>query len=323
MAIVRVYTFDNVTVRDNTKMDDELDNIVSYLDSTSTDEIILTFDDAIEPPLTLGSLSKNPVLDLKQNDTSKVYFGNKNGSIESLVSTGLAPFDIISTTVCTNLNLHYLDGVDGAFFNSQNVSGQYFLGNLIIEKLATGSNNLSLLQDGDIHKVRRTSDNASIFELQDMDESTRKIGLGSNLNLKVEYDPITNESSSNNTSFDALRYSDLLEQEKIFSFAGIYNSATTGQTGILLATHIVAMKLPNLLRLRRFTLYKGNSGGVTCYLYKNSVLQATISVANGTDINVPFSIDVDIRPVLGDVFTIKFDSAGNQNYIFAGVTGLT
>lgn len=323
MAIVRVYTFNDVTVRDNTKIDDELDNIVSYLDSTSTDEIILTFDDDIEPPLTLGSLSKNPVLDLKQNGASKVYFGNKNGSIESLVPTGLAPFDIVSTTVCTNINLHYLDGIDGAFFNSQNLVDQYFLGNLIINKLSTGTNNLSLLQDGDIHKVRRTSDNASIFELQDMDESTRKIDLGSNLNLKAEYDPIANATATNNTSFDALRYTDLLDQDKIFTFSGIYNSATAGQTGILLATHITMMKLPGLIRMRRFIMYKGSSGGVTCYLYKNGVLQSTLTIGNGSEVNVPFSINIDITPVLGDVFTIEFDSVGNQNYIAAGVIGLS
>lgn len=322
MAISRIYTFDNITVRDNNKIDDELDNIISYLDSTAEDEIIIVFDDDIEPPLTLSSLSKNPIFDLKQNGTSKLYLGNKQGSIESLISTGVAPFDISSTTKCTNLNLHYLDDVNGDFFNSQNVAGQYFLGNLIIEKLSTGSNNLSLLQDGDIHKIRRTSDNTSIFEIQDLDESTRKINLGSSLNLKIEYDPITNESESNNTDFDALRYKDILDTSEILFFADTTNTLTGAQTDKVISTWICQMPIDGLATIKHLVCYKGTSTGtIDITLYKNGSSVANLALPSGSDINSPHRVDCNISANFNDVFVIKATTSGSQNYICAGCTG--
>lgn len=321
--IVRVYNFNNVTVRDNTKIDDELDNIISFLDGSALDEVILVVDDDIEPPLTNVAISKNPSFDIRKDNSTKVYLCNKNGSIESLISTGVAPFDIASTTLCTNLNAHYLDDIDGSKFNSQELTGQFFLGNLIIEKLTTGSNNLSVLQDGDILKLRRSSDNDSILEVQDFDESTRIISLPSDLNVKVEYNPITSESATNNTNFDVLRYTDLLTKENKLWFAGVKNSLTAGQTDVPIAAYICGLPLTGLAKLKKLSCWSSASGGLTIKLYKNGTLQSTLTISVGATANTAYTQDLDINVVLDDVFTVKCDTVGNAGYVLVGVIGET
>lgn len=320
--ITRVYTFDNITVRDNTKIDDELDNIISFLDGSALDEVILVVDDDIEPPLTNVAISRNPSFDIRKNNSTSVYLCNKNGSIESLIATGVAPFDITSTTLCTNLNAHYLDDIDGEKFNSQDLPDQFFLGNLIIEKLTTGSNNLSVLQDGDILKLRRSSDNASILEIQDLNESTRKINLGSVFNLKATYNPIDEESATNNTDFDILRYQDILDTSEILFFANTSNTLTGAQTDKVIASWICGIPISGLATFRRLYCYKGTSTGtVTITLYKNGSSAGVLSIPSGSDINAPHSVDINVDAEYGDVFVIKATTSGSQNYLCCGCIG--
>lgn len=322
MTIARVHTLTNVNVRNKDVMYDELDNIVSYLDGSATDEVIIVVDDDVEAPLTLMSLGKNPCFDIRKNNVSQVYLGNKDGSIESLISTGVAPFDIISTTKCTNVNLHYLDGIDGDKFNSKDLPEENYKGKLTITKHTSGVEGLEVVCDAESVDFNRSSNGSNLFSFNELNQSKRKIETASTFNVQLAYDPFENESTENNTNFDALRYIDLLDSSKILYFSGILNSVLAGATDDTIGAWICGMPIDGICTLRKLVVYKGSAGDIVVELLKNGSVVATLSIPSASAVNEPFLLDINISANEDDVFVLNLaNSTGNQNYVCAGVLG--
>ncbi len=107
--------FDNGTSADGPEVAAEYTQILSALNSTSTDKHLSTRFSGAEAVHILNQLGAGPVAEWAMNGTVKARVNN-TGQIQSTLATGTAPLVIASTTVNANLNADLLDGVEAAGF---------------------------------------------------------------------------------------------------------------------------------------------------------------------------------------------------------------
>lgn len=114
--IARIYDFMPGQVIQSAQVDNELNQITNLLGGVSTGtEVKLVLNAAATPPLTLNQTGAGRIQEWQQAGTTRIRVNN-SGALESLLTTGTAPFIVASTTVVANLNADLLDGVDGASY---------------------------------------------------------------------------------------------------------------------------------------------------------------------------------------------------------------
>lgn len=316
MSLSRLYDFTDLTVRDPTKVDAELNNIVDYLSGVTTGQCVINFNDSSAPPLTLGQLAKaGIVLDLQASGVTKATI-DKTGCWNLPYNSG-APLDLNSNdTVCTGLNVDLLDGISTTAFNSSKALGQFFTGELQITKKATGTQSIKLKQDANTFKLIRTSDNQSLVEFQQMEQSTRIVSLPSTTNLQSAYKP------KDEDIYDVARLSELNYTEPTNFWSKSRASATYGANDILFAW-VCPCPLP-VMKIKHLFYLTANGGGVfTITFYKNGVSIGTVTSTAGVAANLVVSTLVDVSVIENDTIHAKITSfTSNGGNIFVGFDGI-
>lgn len=114
LARLNDFTAGTTAVADD--VDAEFDQLVEALNGTKTNvRYILKAADAGNPVLELDNTSGGPLLRLKKSGVTRATF-NLEGVLDSDVPDGTAPLDMLSTTVCPNLNADMLDGQHASAF---------------------------------------------------------------------------------------------------------------------------------------------------------------------------------------------------------------
>lgn len=302
MAIARIYNFNDLTVRESAKMDAEINNIINFLKGTTQDQLYIVVSDPAAPVLTVSQLSNGNVIQFDLNGTTKTSI-DKNGSLTSTLTTGTAPFSIVSTTKCTNLNVGLLDGIDTTYFNSNEALAQFFLGSLQITKLSTGTQSVKFGQDADTFTIKRTSDSANLFSIEDLElDEGAILTFPSTLNLKMEYEP-TDEITD---LFDVCRLVDVigdLEEKNIV--CGFRSGNLT--VGSFIAHYVACCPFSNIIKLRKIDILSSGSVFIQTFtIYKNGVSIGVINTASSSQI---VGVGFDLSLVEDDVISVKL-SAG-------------
>lgn len=80
---------------------------------TTGKKLLTKTSDAVDPVYEFDQVGAGPIIECKQNGGLKVSVNNA-GQIVSGISTGTAPIDVTSTTMCPHLNADQVDGIEGA-----------------------------------------------------------------------------------------------------------------------------------------------------------------------------------------------------------------
>lgn len=101
-------------------LDSEFNQIINVFNGTlTTKNLLVKFSDGSDAPLSLDQLGSGLIQSWRQSGSEKLRVNN-TGVLESLVTTGVAPFIVASTTKVTNLNADSLDGLDQSAFARNN-----------------------------------------------------------------------------------------------------------------------------------------------------------------------------------------------------------
>ena len=124
----------------------QLEGASGCLNGNSTAfKLLVKTSDANDPPVDADQVGAGLLARWKQNGSSKVTINNA-GQIVSAISTGTAPIDVTSTTVCPNLNAASVGGIAGANVAQIGVSKVPFsLAFQIADPSTFGINDTSLL----------------------------------------------------------------------------------------------------------------------------------------------------------------------------------
>lgn len=187
--LARITTFVAQTFFIAADIDGELDQIVDLLNGTSTDKRIYTqYSDGTLPVLRLNQLGAGDLIDLQLSGVSKFRIAN-NGQWISTVATGTPPATVASSTLVTNLNTNFLQGYDTTGFLRNDTSGQSLKGGILINKLATGTENLQITLDANTLTFERTSDGADLFTLSLLSAATRLLSFPITTQVQSAYAP--------------------------------------------------------------------------------------------------------------------------------------
>lgn len=316
MTLARLYNFNDITVRDPSKVDSELNNIINLLNGTTDDRVIIKFDDPSGAPLTLDQSNNSGIgLDLQQASVQKAKI-NKNGCLEIAYSG--APIDLNgNNTVCTGLNVDLLDGIPTTAFNSNKALAQFFLGELQITKKTSGTQSLKLKQDADVFKLVRTSDSQSLIEFQDMEKSNRKVVFGATARLQSSYNP------KDTDLYDVLRLKDLVtDKQDTLHWSNTSAVAEYNAVNKFVFGWVCPCGIP-LMRIKKIYLYTTSGAGVfTITFYKNGVSIGTVEstaalTAAAVNLN---TVDTDV--VENDVIYAKVTAyTSNGGFLVTGFYG--
>lgn len=109
-TLARLYDFTAGQPIASSEVDNELNQIVNMLNSTSTTKnIIVRFNDASVAVLKLDQLGAGPVQDWFAGGVAVASL-LANGQFQSYLATGTKPFSVLSTTKVDNLNVDAVDG---------------------------------------------------------------------------------------------------------------------------------------------------------------------------------------------------------------------
>jgi hypothetical protein len=116
-VLARLYNFTAGQVIQSAQVNGELNQVVNGLSGVSSGtNFIFRYSHATDAPLSLNQLGAGIIQEWKLSGAQKLRVNN-NGQLESVLTTGTAPFVVASATVVTNLNADKLDGQDGSYYN--------------------------------------------------------------------------------------------------------------------------------------------------------------------------------------------------------------
>jgi hypothetical protein len=139
--LARLHNFVGGTPALASEVNDEFNQLVNALNSTSIDKNLMTrYSHASDPPIATDQLGAGLLAQWRQSGVERARVNN-DGSFQtsdqfiSTVSTGTAPLVVSSTTLVSNLNADTVDGLQGSvFIRKDDTSTQTITSDLILSK---------------------------------------------------------------------------------------------------------------------------------------------------------------------------------------------
>lgn len=303
-TIAKQYTFSGATVISSSQVNANFDTLYNTLAGTNTTTQLSITSSNGNTPLKLNQQSAGYSQEWQDVGVTKLRV-LKAGVLESLVTTGTAPFTVTSTTKVENLNADTLDGIEATGF------AQIATGRLTIPH-ATPS---LLLDDTDgtaFSLQTQPVGGVEAFVVEDDDASA--------VLLSVDKNGLTESTGNVSTQAAAptvakhLTRKDYVDGKLVpIAICGFFPGGAS--TSHPRPSFIVPSLVENLYVRKIRATYQGgtNTGTTTLQWVLNGVGQETVTfTTQAADSLVSVNIDPDVALSIDDIIYFKITAAGNH-----------
>lgn len=311
--IQRLNNFQPSTVISASQVNAEFNQIINLLSGGSSNfYAFIQFGDSILPVCRLNQVGAGTIFEALKNG-SQLFVVQNNGQISSFVPNG-TPFAVItSQTKVDNLNADMIAGIHIAGLVRADVAGQFVLGSLKIKKLATGVQDLIINVDNDRTDFFRSSDNASIFSLENMNNSGRVVHFPIATRLQCDLAPVN--------ANDVVRKADLDARSHLLALSWYADTVVAGN---VYGSFVCPSAGFNLDTIRVSAAGNASTGSTSFTFDKNGVAGPTVGLLSATPVNTVISTATAYQNLANvDIFTFKCVSVNGHTKITLAVVGST